>query len=348
MRLALLAAAAAAILCLSDSPSVAQGVTGAGSTFAHPVLNRWSQAYQREQSDAEFQPVGSGLDYEPIGSQAGIMRVRAREVDFGATDVPLGSKELETLGLVQFPIVIGGVVAAVNVGGVEPGQLKLTGEILADIYLGRIKMWSDPAIKTLNPELKLPDVAINVVRRSDGSGTTYNFTDYLSKVSTDWQTQIGRALSVAWPVGLGAKGNGGIADAVKGTLNSIGYVEFAQAQKSGLSYAALKNRAGNFVVPSRDSFQAAAASADWTAASDFNLLLADAAGPDAYPIVATTFVVVSNAKPASRGVRATLDFFRWSLEKGGSAAAELGYVPLPPALVGQIKIYWARSIGVEG
>jgi phosphate transport system substrate-binding protein len=344
MRLALLAATIAAGL-LGASPAWTQNISGAGSTFAFPVLQSWSQAYQREQSDAEFQPVGSGLDYEPIGSQAGMMRLRAGDVDFGTTDVPLGPEELKASALTQFPIVMGGVVAAVNLPGLKSGQLKLTGPLLADIYLGRIKTWSDPAIRDLNPELSLPDAAIAVIRRQDGSGTTFNFTDYLSKISPEWQSRIGRALAVDWPVGTGAKGNGGMADAIKATPNSIGYVEFAQAHRSGLSSALLKNRAGNFVAPSQQSFQAAARDADWSSAREFNLLLTDSASAEAYPIVATTFAVVSAKKPASQRVRMAIAFFRWSAASGAKRATDLGYVPLPSQLVEQVEANWRTLLG---
>jgi phosphate transport system substrate-binding protein len=272
-------------------PAQAQ-VTGAGSTFAQLVLSEWSQAYQRTQADAEFQPVGAALDYEPIGSQGGIMRVREAAVDFGATDVPLRSEELAKLGLAQFPFVIGGVVAVVSVPGVGPGQMRLTGELLADIYLGKVTTWADQAVAAVNPGLALPDAPIAVVHRSDGSGTTFNFPAFLSAHSPRWQAEVGHDLLVRWPTGAGVKGNDGVAAAVGRTANAIGYVDFAQARRAGLSYALVRNRAGTFVRPGVESFQAAATSADWQGAADFDLPLTDAPAPEAYPIVAVTFALM--------------------------------------------------------
>ena len=331
----------------------AAALTGAGSTFAYPIVSRWAKAYQKWLAGGgDFPITGSGLDdpptapvldYEPIGSLAGMMRVKAGAVDFGASDVPLKSAELQKLGLIQFPIVIGGVVAAINLEGIGPGELKLTGALLADIYLDKVQTWSDPAIKALNPNLKLPNAKIAAVRRSDGSGTTFNFTDYLSKVSPQWREKVGADLLVSWPTGAGARGNEGVSLAVRQTGNSIGYLEYAQAVKTKLSAAAIQNRAGRFVHPDPQSFQAAAASADWAKASDFDLLMTDAPGENAYPIVATVFILMHKATPPRRA-RTALDFFKWSLEKGAKDAAELGYVPLPQALVAQVKSYWAASL----
>lgn len=357
-RLSLVVVAAFAAMTAVPAPAQevtgAAALTGAGSTFAsYPVISRWSKAYQKWLAGGgEFAVSGGGLDdpptapvldYEPIGSLAGTMRVKSRAVDFGASDVPLKSAELQSLGLVQFPIVIGGVVAAVNLDGVAPGALKLTGPLLADIYLEKVQSWADPAIRALNPGLDLPGARIELVRRSDGSGTTYNFTNYLSKVSPQWRDKVGSDLQVKWPAGTGAKGNEGISQAVRKTKNSLGYVEYAQARQSKLSFAAIQNRTGQFVTPAPPSFQAAATGADWTQASDFDLLLTDAPGDSAYPVVATVFVLMHKSMPPRRA-RAALEFFKWSLDKGAKDAADLGYVPLPPALIAQVKSYWATQL----
>ena len=349
------AAIASASLASALSPARAQevtAVTGAGSTFAFPMLFKWAKGYQRWQSGGgafpaantglEDSPTGPALDYEPIGSLAGMMRVKDSAVDFGASDVPLKSEELAKLGLGQFPIVIGGIVAAINLDGVGPGEIRFTGAALADIFLGKVQKWNDPVIQTLNPGFKLPDAQIVVVRRSDGSGTTYNFTNYLAKVSPEWKTKVGSDLQVPWPVGTAAKGNDGVAQAVRQTKNSIGYVEFAQAVQSKLSYASIQNKAGQFVKPDTRSFQAAAASGDWKAGTDFDLLLTDAPGENAYPVVATVFVLMHKST-SPRRMKAALNFFQWSLDSGAADASQLGYVPLPEALVTQIKGYWTQK-----
>jgi phosphate transport system substrate-binding protein len=329
------------------------GVKGAGSTFVYPVLSKWSQEYRAAQarggdfpmpnSGLEDPPATSRLEYEPVGSLAGTLRVKDRAVDFGASDMPLESKELASLGLGQFPIVIGGVVVAVNVDGLGSAAIKLTGPLLADVFLGRVTQWSDPAIRALNPAVRLPDARIAVVHRSDGSGTTFNFTDYLSKVSPEWKLKAGSALLIQWPTGTAAKGNEGVAQAVRQTRNSIGYVEYAQARQMGLAHVLLQNRSGRFVTPDSTSFRAAAASADWSKAGDFNLLLADGPGENAYPITATVFVLMHKTAPRAR-TRAALDFFQWSLEKGSGIATQLGYVPLPEQLVQQVKTYWSKAL----
>jgi len=331
------------------------GIKGAGATFVYPILSKWSREYRAAlarggdfpmpNAGLEDPPASSALEYEPVGSLAGTLRVKDRAVDFGASDMPLKSDELATLGLGQFPIVIGGVVVATNVDGIGTGQIKLTGALLADVFLGKIARWSDPALKALNPSLPLPDAPIVVIHRADGSGTTFNFTDYLSKTSPEWKLKVGAALIVPWLTGIGAKGNEGVAQAVKQTRNAIGYVEYAQAWQVGLSVALLQNRAGRFVKPDAASFQAAAASADWQRASDFHLLLTDGPGEQAYPIAATVFVLMHKTASRQR-TGAALDFFRWSLDKGSGAAAQLGYVPLPAALVQQVKDYWTRTFNV--
>jgi phosphate transport system substrate-binding protein len=327
-------------------------ITGAGSTFAYPVIAKWSAAYGRWQGGAggfatsggglDDPPTKPALDYEPTGSLAGMLRVKDGAVDFGASDAPLPSEELRKLGLVQFPIVIGGVVAAFNIEGVGAGAIKLSGPLLADIYLGKIETWSDPAIKALNPSLKLPDARIVVVRRADGSGTTFNFTDYLSKVSPQWREKVGSDTVVKWPTGTAAKGSEGVAQAVRQTRNAIGYVEYANAARLKLGYALIQNRAGKFVLPDIRSFQAAASGAAWDPAKDFNQLLTDAPGDEAYPVTATTFILMRKQMSAARQ-RAALGFFQWTLDMGANDAAALGYVPLPASLVEQVKGHWSSG-----
>lgn len=329
------------------APAQAQ-VTGAGSTFAQLILSEWSQAYQGTEADKEFQPVGAALDYEPVGSQGGVMRVTQAAVDFGATDVPLRSEELAKLGLAQFPFVIGGVVPVVSVSGIGPGGLRLTGELLADIYLGGVRTWADPAIKALNPDLALPEAPIVVVHRSDGSGTTFNFASFLAGRSPRWAAEVGRDLVLRWPTGVGAEGNGGVAETVRRTPNAIGYVDFAQARRAGLSYALVRNRAGAFVRPGVEGFQAAVAGADWRGAADFDLALTDSPAPEAYPIVAATFALMPTAGAGSQRSRAALEFFRWSLDNGAQAATDLGYVALPAPVVAQVKGYWTARLADAG
>lgn len=343
---------------LAGQPARAQdvlgesGVRGAGSTFVYPVLSRWSREYRlwlarggefpAPNAGLEDPPASSALDYEPVGSLAGMLRVKDRAVDFGASDMPLTSAELAAAGLGQFPVVIGGVVIAVHVEGVGPGTMKLTGPLVAEIFLGRVTRWSAPAIAALNPSLTLPDAPIAVVHRSDGSGTTFNFTQYLSSVSPDWKQRVGSGLLVSWPGGTAVKGNEGVAQTVQRVRNSIGYVEYAQAAQMGLSDVLIQNRAGRFVRPDATSVQAAAAGADWRAASDFHLLFIDAPGNDVYPITATVFVLMHKSASRSR-TRAALEFFRWSLQHGSQTARRLGYVPLPPDLVQQVGAYWDRT-----
>jgi phosphate transport system substrate-binding protein len=331
------------------------GITGAGSTFAYPIISRWARGYQRWTSGGgDYAATGGGLDdppseprfdYEPVGSLAGTMRAKDRSVDFGATDAPLSSQELAKLGLGQFPVVMGGVVAVVNLDGVASGTMKLTGEVLADIFTGRIEKWNDPAIVALNGELKLPDAKIALVHRSDGSGTTYNFAHYLAAVSPEWKARMGVDTLLSWPAGAGAKGNEGVALTVARTKNSIGYVEYAQAMKAKLNVALIRNRAGKFIRPDAQSFAAAATGASWAGAGDFNLMLTDAPGENAYPIAATVFVLMHKQQKAPQRTQSAINFFKWALEKGAKDAADLGYVPLPEPLVRQVKDYWQKSFG---
>jgi phosphate transport system substrate-binding protein len=328
-------------------------VRGAGSSFAFPVISRWAHSYQRWlalggdfpffNSGLDDPQVGPPLDYEPVGSLAGTLRVRDRAVDFGASDAPMASDELAKLGLGQFPIVIGGVTVAVNIDGVGNNELKLSSDLLADIFLGKIKEWSHPAIHALNPGLKLPNAPITVVHRSDGSGTTYNLAHFLSQVNPEWKEKMGVNTVLPWRLGTGAKANEGVAKTVRSTRNSIGYVEYVQATQLRLSTAMIRNRAGQFVAPDTKTFQAAAASAEWGKTSDFNLMLTNAPGDEAYPITATVFVLMHKQSTAPRRSRSALNFFRWALEKGSKEASALGYVPLPPALVTQVGEYWAKS-----
>jgi len=316
--------------------ALAAEITGAGATFPYPVLSQWSTDYSTT--------TGIKINYQSIGSGGGIAQIKAGTVDFGASDKPLPPDELAQSGLAQFPIVIGGVVPVVNIEGVAPGKLKLTGAVLAEIYLGKIQKWNDPAITALNGDLKLGEAAISVVHRSDGSGTTFNFADYLSKVSEEWKSKVGEGTSVSWPVGVGGKGNEGVAAYVKQIKNSIGYVELAYALQNKMSYASMKNSAGKFVEPSLESFAAAAASADWTKVKDFHLVITDAPGATSWPIAASSFVLMyKQPKDAARS-KTALDFFKWALEKGQKQAQALDYVALPDPLVKQIEAYWASSI----
>ena len=352
-----------AAACVISAPAVspAQDVigdsqfSGAGSTFAHPIISRWSRGYNRwAAGGGDYPTTGAGLDdpptkpaldYEPIGSLAGTMRVKDRRADFGASDAPLTSEDLGKLGLGQFPIVMGGVAVVVNLDGVAPGTIKFTGELVADIFMDKVTNWNDPAIKQLNPDLKLPDAKIATVHRADGSGTTYNFANFLAQISTDWKSKMGVDTLLPWPSGTSARGNEGVAGLVGRTRNSIGYVEFAQAVKSRLSYAQIRNSAGNFVVPGARTFSAAASSANWQGAGDFNVMLTGAAGDDAYPIAATVFVLMHKQQRAPQRIQAAINFFKWSLEKGGNDAIALGYVPLPAELVKQVKEYWQKNFG---
>ena len=313
---AVVAAAPAVPLKAQEVLGGTEVVRGAGSSFAFPVISRWAHTYQRWlalggdfpffNSGLDDPQVGPPLDYEPVGSLAGTLRVRDRAVDFGASDVPLPSEELAKLGLGQFPIVIGGVTVAVNIDGVGNNELKLSSDVLADIFLGKIKEWTHPAIAALNPGLKLPDAPIAIVHRSDGSGTTYNLAHFLSQVNPEWKEKMGVSTQLPWRIGTGAKANEGVAKTVRATRNSIGYVEYVQATQLKLSTALIRNRAGQFVAPDTKTFQAAAASAEWSKTSDFNLMLTNAPGDEAYPITATVFVLMHKQPTSPRRSRAAL------------------------------------------
>jgi phosphate transport system substrate-binding protein len=300
------------------------------------VLSAWAADFQKQG--------GAAINYQSIGSGGGISQVKAGTVDFGATDQPLKSDELAQSGLAQFPVVIGGIVAVVNIPGLDSGKLRLTGPLLADIYAGKVKNWNDPAIVKINPGVALPNTAIATVHRSDGSGTTFNFTHYLSQVSPAWKSGPGEGKTVSWVGGVGGKGNEGVAGYVKQLPNSIGYVEYAYVVQNKMAYAVLQNTAGNFVAPSTDSFSAAADSADWKNATDFNLVMTNAPGASAYPITASTFILMPKQPKDKAKSDSALSFFRYALEKGQDRAKKLDYVPLPASLVQQIESYISANI----
>lgn len=312
------------------------GVTGAGSTFVYPVLSAWAADYKKQG--------GPDINYQSIGSGGGIAQVKAGTVDFGATDQPLASDDLAKSKLAQFPIVIGGIVPVVNIADMPPGKLRLTGPVLADIFAARVKNWNDPEITKLNPGLNLPAAAIAVVHRSDASGTTFNFTHYLSQVSPAWKSGPGEGKSVKWPTGIGGKGNEGVAAYVKQIPNAIGYVEYAFVVQNDMPYAALQNAAGNWVSPSVESFSNAAESADWKDAKDFNLVMTNAPGANSYPLTATTFILMPKEPADKARSDAALAFFRYALTKAQKAAQNLDYVPLPASLAKQIDAYLSASI----
>ncbi len=322
---------AAATIGLSGVAQAAD-ITGAGATFPFPIYSKWAEAYKKE--------TGIGLNYQSIGSGGGIRQIKAKTVAFGATDAPLKGEDLAKDGLIQFPTVMGGVVPAINIAGVEARQLKLTGPLIAEIYMGTVKKWNDPKIVALNPGLKLPDANITPVYRSDGSGTTFVFTDYLSKVSADWKSKVGTNTSVQWAVGIGGKGNEGVSASVKQVANSIGYVEYAYAKQNKLSYALIQNADGNFPDPDDKSFQAAAANADWNAAPGFGISLNNQKGAQAWPITAATFLLV-HAKPEKpEEVGAALKFVDWAFKNGDKLALDLEYVPLPATVKDQVRASW--------
>ena len=315
-------------------------ITGAGATFPFPIYAKWADAYK--------QKTGVGMNYQSIGSGAGIKQIQARTVDFGATDAPLKGDELQKLGLVQFPAIIGGVVPVLNLDGIKPGEMKLTGPVLADIYFGKIKKWNEKAIADLNPGVKLPDENITVVRRSDGSGTTFLWTDYLSKVSPEWKEKVGASTAVAWPEGVGGKGNEGVASYVQRIKGAIGYVEYAYAKRNRMTHVALRNKDGHFVQPEDDAFQAAAAYADWTSQPGFYQILTDQPGKASWPVTGASFILLpaKSDKPASTAE--VLKFFDWALKNGQKMAEELDYVPLPDAVVKMIADEWRAQVKDAG
>src|SRR6202162_128565 len=326
----------AAGLVAASTSAFAADITGAGATFPFPIYSKWADAYKKE--------TGNGLNYQSIGSGGGIKQIEAKTVTFGATDMPLKVEQLEKDGLIQWPMVMGAIVPVVNLEGVKPGELVFDGDTLANIYLGKITKWDDPAIKKLNPKVKLPTDAITVVRRSDGSGTTFNFTNYLSKVSADWKSKVGSGTAVEWPVGVGAKGNEGVSGNIGQTKDSIGYVEYAYAKQNKLTYTKLVNKAGKTVDPTMEAFKAAPANADWTHAPGYSLILTDQPGDKSWPIVASTFVLM-HKEPADKAASAeAVKFFKFAFDKGTKMAEELDYIPMPESVIKLIEKTWSADI----
>jgi phosphate transport system substrate-binding protein len=324
--------AAIMMLCAMTAAAAAQEIVGSGSTFCYPVMVKLIEAYAKAS--------GAQVLFQPTGSAAGMNDIEHQLVDFAVSEAPLGEMQLLRDGLSQFPLVIGAIVPVVNIDGVLPGQLRFTGRLLADIFLGKVTNWNDPAIAELNPDLRLPNLAILVVHRSDGSGTTFNWAWYLSLVSEEWKLKVGAYTSVAWPTGVGGKGNGGVAEKVARVRGAIGYVDQTYATRAKLAYGLVRNQAGNFVPPDTASLQAATANIDWTTQPDFGILLANAPDAAAYPVLATSFVMIRRNPQDPTRTRDTLAFFRWALEHGQDLASSLGYLPLPPQLVQLVEDYW--------
>ena len=326
---------AAGLMAVSTS-AFAADITGAGSTFIFPVLSKWADAYKKES--------GAGVNYQSIGSGAGIKQIQAKTVTFGATDAPLKADQLEKDGFAQWPMIMGAIVPVVNIDGVKAGDMTLDGDTLAKIYLGTITKWDDPAIKKLNPKLTLPSAAISVVHRADGSGTTFNFTDYLSKVSADWKSKVGSGTAVEWPVGVGAKGNEGVSGNIGQAKNTIGYVEYAYAKQNKLTYTALVNKAGKTIEPTNEAFQAAASNADWAHAPGYYLILTDQPGDKSWPIVASTFILMHKDSVDKAASQEALKFFKFAFEKGSKSAEDLDYIPMPDNVVKLIEKTWSADI----
>jgi phosphate transport system substrate-binding protein len=331
-KIALMATA----LAVSSWAASAADISGAGATFPYPVYAKWADAYKKE--------TGNSLNYQSIGSGGGIKQIKAKTVTFGASDAPLTGKELDEAGLAQFPMVMGGIVPVVNLEGFKPGELVLDGPTLAKIYLGEIKSWDDPAIKKLNPNAKLPKQAIALVHRSDGSGTTYNFSYYLSDVSPEWKSKVGTNTAVQWPAGIGAKGNEGVANNVAQTKGSIGYVEYAYAKQNKLTFANMINKAGKTVAPTSETFQAAAANADWKSQPGYGVILANEPGDQSWPMTAATWILIHKQPQDPAAAAEALKFFAWSYGKGGKMAQDLDYVPMPANVVSDIQKMWSTDI----
>ena len=336
MKLVRTLTAACAGLALTGTIALAADITGAGSTFVYPILAKWADAYKKE--------TGVGLNYQSIGSGGGIKQIKAKTVTFGASDAPLTGDDLEKSGLVQFPIVMGGIVPVVNLDGMQPGGLVIDGPTLAKIFLGEIKSWDDPAIAKLNSGVKLPKQAIAVVHRSDGSGTTFNFAYYLAEVSADWKSKVGVNTSIQWPVGIGAKGNEGVANNVANTKGSVGYVEYAYAKQNKLTYAKMLNKAGKTVSPTSEAFQAAAANADWKSKPGYGVILANQPGDQSWPMTASTWGLIYKQPGDSATAAAALKFFAWAYKSGTKMADELDYVAMPASVVKQVEATWAAEI----
>lgn len=329
-------AAGMALVMASSFAAQAADLTGAGASFPYPIYAKWAAQYEKA--------TGNRVNYQSIGSGGGQQQIIARTVDFGASDDPMKPEELEKNSLVQFPAVIGGTVPVVNVPGVQAGALKLTGPVLADIFLGKIRKWDDPAIAQLNPDLKLPAKSIVVVHRSDGSGTTFGWTHYLSQVSESWKTQVGEGKAVKWPAGQGGKGNEGVAAYVRQLANSIGYVEYAYAHQNKLAWAQLQNQAGAFVQPSQQAFAAAATHADWDSVPGMGVILTNEPGAGSWPVTSATFILIPHKVEDARRAHEVLKFFDWAWREGGPAASELDYVPLPGSVTEKIRGVWTADI----
>ncbi|MFZ5716936.1 MAG: phosphate ABC transporter substrate-binding protein PstS [Bradyrhizobium sp.] len=327
---------AAGLVAASTTAAFAADITGAGATFPFPLYSKWADAYKKE--------TGNGLNYQSIGSGGGIKQIQAKTVTFGASDMPLKPEQLEKDGMIQWPQAMGALVPVVNLEGIKSGELVFSGELLGDIYLGKVKTWNDPAIAKLNPKVKLPSDAITVVRRSDGSGTTFIWTDFLSKTNAEWKTKVGAGTAVEWPTGVGAKGNEGVAGNVSQTKNSIGYVEYAYAKQNKLTYGALINKSGKTVQPTVAAFQAAAANADWAGSKNYYVILTDQPGETSWPITGATFILMHKDATDKAASQEALKFFKWAFEKGDKMAEELDYIPMPDTVVKQIEKTWAAEI----
>jgi phosphate transport system substrate-binding protein len=328
--------ATAMVAAISALPANAADISGAGATFPYPIYAKWADAYKKQ--------TGIGLNYQSIGSGGGIKQIQAKTVAFGATDMPLKGEELDKSGLIQFPTVMGGVVPVVNVEGIKPGEIVLDGATLAKIFMGQVKSWDDPSIKGLNPNVKLPAQPVVVVHRSDGSGTTFVFTDYLSKVSADWKSQVGANTAVEWPVGIGAKGNEGVANNVGQAKGAIGYVEYAYAKQNKLNFTKMINKDGKTVTPAAESFTAAAANADWNSAPGFGIILTNGSGEASWPVTAATFILIHKQPADPVAAAAVLKFFSWAYAEGDKMALDLDYVPMPDPVVSQIKKVWSAEV----
>jgi phosphate transport system substrate-binding protein len=336
MRKSWLGGCAAAVALAVTVTASAADIVGAGATFPYPIYAKWAEAYKAK--------TGIGLNYQSIGSGGGIKQIQAKTIDFGASDAPLKADELQKHGLVQFPAIIGGVVPVVNIAGVAPGAMRLSGPVLADIYLGRIRKWNDKAIAELNPSVRLPDENITVVRRSDGSGTTFLFTDYLAKMSDEWKSKVGASTAVAWPEGVGGKGNEGVASYVQRIKGAIGYVEYAYAKRNKMSHVAMRNKDGQFVQPEDDAFQAAAQYANWKAEPGFYQILTDQPGKASWPITGASFILLHAKADKPQNTTEVLKFFDWALKNGQKMAAELDYVPMPEAVVKLVNDEWRAQV----
>jgi len=329
-------AAAGVIAAAAFVPANAADISGAGATFPYPIYAKWADAYKKES--------GNGLNYQSIGSGGGIKQIKAKTVTFGASDAPLPGKELDKVGLAQFPMVMGGIVPVVNLEGIKPGELVIDGPTLAKVFLGEIKNWDDAALKKLNPNAKLPHQAIAIVHRSDGSGTTFNFTYYLEDVSADWKSKVGHSTSVQWPIGIGAKGNEGVANNVGNTKGSIGYVEYAYALQNKLTYTKMVNKAGKTVAPTSEAFQAAAANANWKSQPGYGVILANQPGATSWPMTAATWILVYKKPVDPAATAEALKFFDWAYHRGGKMAESLDYVPMPANVVKDIEQYWKNEV----